>query len=48
MDTGQCTRAVHDIGFTGAMALDLYNEEYEQVSPGAIAYLRELIAQAQS
>jgi len=48
IDMGQYIQAVHDIGFTGGIALDLYNEDYEQVSPHAIAYLRGLIAQASS
>ena len=48
MDMGQYIKAVAEIGFTGGIALDLYNEDYEQVSPAAIAYLKGLIEQTKA
>ena len=43
MDLGAYLRALADVGFAGALALDLYRHDYEAVSPVAIAYLRTLI-----
>lgn len=43
MDLGAYIAALADVGFTGGLALDLYNEVYEEVAGEAIAYLRGLI-----
>jgi sugar phosphate isomerase/epimerase len=39
-------RALAETGFSGGLALDLYKHDYEAVAPGAIAYLRRLVAEA--
>lgn len=39
--------ALAQVGYRGGLALDLYKHDYEQVAPGAIAYLRALIAAAE-
>ena len=43
MDLGEYIAALADVGFTDGLALDLYNEVYEEVAGEAIAYLRGLI-----
>ncbi len=44
MDLERYFEALHEIGFDGALALDLYKHDYETVAPEQIAYLRSLIA----
>lgn len=43
MDLGVYITALKDVGFTGGLSLDLYAQDYEAVSPDAIAFLRGLI-----
>ena len=43
MDLGAYIEALDTIGFSGPLALDLYNEDYESVGPEAIAFLRALL-----
>lgn len=42
MDLRAYLRALTDIGFNGPLALDLYNEDYEEVGARAVTFLREL------
>jgi sugar phosphate isomerase/epimerase len=44
MNLADYLRALAGTGFQGGLALDLYKHDYEAVAPGAIAYLRRLIA----
>ena len=48
MDLAEYIAALADVGFTGGLALDLYNEVYESVAGEAIAYLRKLIEEQAS
>jgi sugar phosphate isomerase/epimerase len=43
MDLGAYVSALSDIGFTGPLALDLYNEDYEEVAVDSISFLRGLM-----
>ncbi len=47
MDLAQYIGALHEVGFTGGLALDLYKHDYEAVAPSEIAFLHELIDQAE-
>jgi sugar phosphate isomerase/epimerase len=40
MDLGAYLTALAEVGFTGALALDLYKYDYEAVAPEAVAFLR--------
>lgn len=48
MDLSTYVKALAQVGFAGGLALDIYKYDYEAVAPGAIAFLRGLIAEAQS
>jgi sugar phosphate isomerase/epimerase len=43
MALGDYVAALRQAGFDGGMALDLYNENYEEVAPETLAYLRGLL-----
>lgn len=43
MDLKVYLQALHDVGYTGGLSLDLYRHEYEVVAGEAIAYLRGLL-----
>lgn len=45
MDLPAYLRALKSVGFDGGLALDLYKQDYEAVSPGAVAFLHKLIAE---
>jgi hypothetical protein len=36
--------ALYNIGFKGGLALDLYDVDYEAVSPDAVTYLKRCLA----
>ncbi len=42
MDLAAYLKVLAQAGFAGPLALDLYNEDYEQVSPQCLQFLREL------
>ncbi|MGI6367694.1 MAG: sugar phosphate isomerase/epimerase family protein [Anaerolineae bacterium] len=44
MDLGLYIQALERVGFAGGLALDLYNEDYEEVAPQQIGYLRSLMS----
>ncbi len=43
MDLAAYLRALHELGFTGGLALDLYKYDYEAVAETALAYLRSIL-----
>lgn len=43
MDLSACLHALEEVGFTGGLALDLYRQDYQQVAPEAVRYLRSLL-----
>ena len=43
LDLKNCLDALIDVGFTGGLALDLYDYDYEKVAPDSLTYLRSLI-----
>lgn len=45
MDLGAYLRVLRDVGFDGALALDLYAYDYEAVARDAVTYLHALIKQ---
>jgi sugar phosphate isomerase/epimerase len=45
MDLRAYLQALADAGFDGGLALDLYKMDYAAVAPGAIVYLRGLLAE---
>lgn len=45
MDLDLYLRTLHDVGFDGALALDLYKYDYEAVSKDAVPYLHKLVSQ---
>jgi len=44
MDLSVYLKALKKVGFSGALALDLYQHDYEAVSPAALDFLRALLA----
>lgn len=44
MHLGTYLQTLADVGFEGGLALDLYKDDYEEVAPECIEYLRELLA----
>ncbi len=47
MDLGAYLATLREVGFTGGLALDLYKEDYEQIAPESIAFLRQLLDRAE-
>jgi sugar phosphate isomerase/epimerase len=43
IDLSAYLRALKEVGFAGALALDLYQHDYEAVSPAALDFLRDLL-----
>lgn len=43
IDLKSCIEALAVVGFAGGLALDLYDYDYEKVSPDCLTYLRSLI-----
>ena len=43
MNLGEYARVLRDIGFDGPPALDLYRDNYMEVSAECLAYIRKLI-----
>lgn len=46
MDLRAYLRTLHEVGFAGGLALDLYKYDYETVAPEALACLRTMLAEA--
>jgi len=46
MDLRAYLRTLHEVGFAGGLALDLYKYDYETVAPEALACLRAMLAEA--
>jgi sugar phosphate isomerase/epimerase len=44
MDLSAYLKALKAVGFSGALALDLYQHDYEAVSPAVLEFLRDLLA----
>ncbi|MFP4380504.1 MAG: hypothetical protein ACLFUS_08375 [Candidatus Sumerlaeia bacterium] len=47
MDLQAYISRLHEVGYTGGLALDLYKVDYAGVAPDCIAYLQERIEKAQ-
>jgi sugar phosphate isomerase/epimerase len=44
MDMTAYLKALRDTGFDGALALDLYEQDYEAVAPESLTYLRRCLS----